>query len=311
MRPVPVVLDCDPGHDDTFAIWLAAGHPNLDLLGISTVGGNGRLEQTTHNARVVCTVAGIHDVPIAAGADSPLTRRLHPAHHIHGSSALDGPVLPDPEVPLDPRAAVVMLRELLLGAAGPVVLLATGPLTNLALLTSVHPEALANVREIIWMGGSTGRGNITPYAEFNAWVDPEAVSVVMASGVPFTMVGLNVTHQALVTSEVLDRLAAIGNNTSAFGAQLLAFYRARYAEQQGMSSAPLHDPVAVVLAAEPDLLETVHARVDIELHGTETAGATSVDLLGRLGRPPNARVATQLNVERFWDLLEASIRCMR
>jgi inosine-uridine nucleoside N-ribohydrolase len=304
---VPVILDCDPGHDDAFAIWLAAGHPNLDLLGITTVGGNGQLAQTTHNARVVCTVAGIHGVPIAAGADNPLTRTLKTAADIHGASALDGPVLPEPEVDLDPRGAVGLLRDLLTGSAEPVVVIATGPLTNIALLLRVHPEVAPKIKEIAWMGGSTGRGNVTPYAEFNCWVDPEAAAVVLDSGIRFTMVGLNVTHQALVTPEVVDRLSAIGNTTSAFAVELLTFFRAAYQAAENMASPPLHDPVAVALVATPDLVPTVHTRLDIELHGPETFGATSVDLHNKLGRPANAYVAVGLDADGFWKSVEDAI----
>jgi inosine-uridine nucleoside N-ribohydrolase len=308
---VPVILDCDPGHDDAFAIWLAAGHPDLDLRGITTVGGNGQLAQTTHNARVICTVAGIKDVPIAAGADSPLIRTLQTAWDIHGASALDGPVLPEPEVELDPRGAVAMLRELLDESAEPLVLIATGPLTNVALLLRLHPEIQPKIREIAWMGGSTGRGNVTPYAEFNCWVDPEAAAVVLASGLRFSMVGLNVTHQALVTEEVRDRLAAIGNATSAFAVDLIDFFRAAYQVSEGMAAPPLHDPVAVALVAASSIVPTAYTRLDIELHGTETLGATSVDLHNKLGRPANAHVAVGLDAPRFWDMLEAAIRRMR
>ncbi|HEX4247373.1 MAG TPA: nucleoside hydrolase [Pseudonocardia sp.] len=308
---VPVILDCDPGHDDAFAIWLAAGHPNLDLRGITTVGGNGQLAQTTHNARVVCTVAGIHGVPIAAGADNPLTRTLRTAGDIHGESALDGPVLPEPDVELDPRGALGLLHDLLAASPEPVVVIATGPLTNIALLLRVHPQDAAKIKEIAWMGGSTGRGNVTPYAEFNCWVDPEAAAVVLDSGIRFSMVGLNVTHQALVTPEVMDRLSAIGNRTSAFAVELLTFFRSSYQAAQSMASPPLHDPVAVALVATPDLVPTVHTRVDIEVHGPETFGATSVDLHNKLGRPANAYVAVGLDVDRFWKSVEDAIRRMR
>jgi purine nucleosidase len=303
MAALPVVLDCDPGHDDAFALWLAAGHPGIDLRAVTTVGGNGRLEHTTRNARVVCTVAGVRDVPIAPGANAPLTRVLSPAENIHGVGALGGPVLPEPEVDLDPRGALELLRDTLSGSAEPVTLLATGPLTNVALLARVHPEAYARIERIVWMGGSTTRGNVTPYAEFNAWVDPEAASIVLDAGVPLTMVGLNITHQALVTDEVQRRLAAVGNRTAAFGDELCTFFRNAYREAEGMPDAPLHDPVAVALAVDPQVATTVRTRVDVELHGTETAGATSVDLHGKRDRPANASVALELDVERFWSML--------
>ncbi|HEY2205072.1 MAG TPA: nucleoside hydrolase [Pseudonocardia sp.] len=308
--PVPVVLDCDPGHDDAFALWLALGDPGIELRAVTTVGGNGQLAHTTRNARVVCTVAGERSVPIGAGADAPLLRALHPADWIHGVSALDGPEPPEPEIGLDPRGAVALLRDTLLGAPEPVTLVATGPLTNIALLARLHPDALAAAERIVWMGGSTGRGNVTPYAEFNSWVDPEAVAVVLGTGVRFTMVGLNVTHQALVTPEVLAGLVASGTRTAAFGAELLAYYRASYRASQGLENPPLHDPVAMALVADPSLVSCVRARLDVEVHGTETAGATSVDLRGTLGRPPNVEVAVELDAPRFWARLADALRAL-
>jgi purine nucleosidase/pyrimidine-specific ribonucleoside hydrolase len=311
MAAVPVVLDCDPGHDDAFAIWLAAGDPRIDLRAITTVGGNGQLANTTHNARVVCTVAGLLGVPIAAGADTPLTRGLTIAPHIHGATALDGPVLPEPEVGLDRRGALDLLRDTIRDSAEPVTVLATGPLTNIALLVRAHPDALANVSRIVWMGGSTERGNVTPYAEFNAFVDPEAAAIVFGSGVPINMVGLNVTHQALVTDDIQRRLGELGTATAAFGNELCTFFREAYRVSEGMPDAPLHDPVAVAWVAVPEVVSGVAARVEVELHGVHTAGATSVDLLGKQGREPNATVALQLDVELFWTTLLAALARLR
>ncbi|WP_028925265.1 nucleoside hydrolase [Pseudonocardia acaciae] len=307
---IPVLLDCDPGHDDVFAIWLAAGHPEIDLRAITTVGGNGTLAHTTHNARVVCSLAGITGVPIAAGADHPLVRALNPAAHIHGANALGGPRLPEPTLDTDPRPALELIRDTLDAATEPVVVIATGPLTNIALFLRSFPDRTGKIREIVWMGGSTGRGNATPYAEFNSWADPEAAAAVVAAGLPFTMVGLNVTHQVLATAEVLERIAAIGNRTSAFGVELLRFFNSTYEVAEGMPAAPLHDPVTVALTAVPGLVQTVHTRLDVELTGTETAGATSVDLHGTLRRPPNAHVATNVDVAAFWRLLEDAIRTL-
>ena len=166
---------------------------------------------------------------------------------------------------------------------------------------------LDRIREIVWMGGSTERGNATPYAEFNAWVDPEALAFVVGSGIRFTMVGLNVTHRALVTAAVRDRLAAVGNATAAFGDELLEFFCRTNDEVFGMPDGPLHDAVAVAVLADPDAVRRVHTRLDVELAGTETVGATSVDLDGMLRREPNAWVATGLDVERFWDAVEEAI----
>lgn len=307
---VPVILDCDPGHDDVFAIWLAAGNPQLDLRAVTTVGGNGQLTHTTHNALVVCSVAGITDVPVAAGSDTPLVQPLQTADDIHGANALGGPQLPEPSVSLDGRTALELMRDTLDASADPVTVVATGPLTNIALFVRAFPDRVSKIERVVWMGGSTGRGNMTPYAEFNAWTDPEAISVVLASGLPLSMVGLNVTHQVLATGAVLERIAAIGNAASRFGVELLHFFNSAYEVAEGMPAAPLHDPVAVALVAAPDAVTAVHTRLDVELAGTHTRGATSVDLLGTSGLPANAHVATDVDVPRFWQLVEDAIRAL-
>jgi inosine-uridine nucleoside N-ribohydrolase len=301
--PVPVMIDCDPGHDDVFAVWLAAGDPNIDLLAITSVGGNGYLRETTMNALVATTVAGIENIPVAAGADEPLVRRLDPAFAIHGKNALGGPSLPKPKQEVDPRTAVELMCDVIEESDEPVVLNATGPLTNVAHLVTQRPAHAHRLREIIWMGGSTERGNITPYAEFNAWVDPEAARIVIESGIPFTMIGLNVTHQALITDEVVARIAAIGNRTAAFGVELLEFFRSSYVGNSLLPTAPMHDPITTALIAYPDIVARVDTRLDVETTGTETSGATSVDLLGSLGRPNNVRVGIELDAARFWNVL--------
>lgn len=304
---IPVIVDCDPGHDDVFALWLAAGHPSLDLRAVTTVGGNVPLEHTSRNARIALTVAGVTGVPVAAGAEGPLSRVLETAEWIHGENGLGGPELPEPAVPLDTRGATGLIADTLLASPEPVAIIATGPITNVAVFLRERPELAKRIREIVWMGGSTDRGNVTPYAEFNAWVDPEALSIVVGSGIRFTMVGLNVTHTALVTSEVRERLAAIGTRTAAFGDELLEFFCRTNDEVFGMPDGPLHDPVAVAVLADPDTVELTHTRLDIELAGTETAGATSVDLGGMLRREPNAWVATGLDAERFWGVVEDAV----
>jgi purine nucleosidase len=309
--PTPVILDCDPGHDDVFAIWLAAGNPALDLKAITTVSGNGYLEYTSLNARIACTIAGIEGVPVAAGAARPLQRTLTPASWIHGENALGGPELPEPTVPLDSRTATELIADTLRASDEPVVLIPTGPLTNIAIFLQEHPELLGKIREIVWMGGSTTRGNVTPYAEFNASVDPEAIDVILRSGLPFTMVGLNITHQALITPEVMKRIEAIDNATSAFGVELLRYFCSTYEVAEKMPEGPLHDPVAVALVADPAVATTQRVRIDVELAGTETAGATSVDLIDILRREHNATVALDLDVERFWSSIEQALRVLK
>ena len=304
---VPVIVDCDLGHDDVFALWLAAGHPSLELVAITTVGGNVPLEHTRRNARIALTVAGVSGVPVAAGAAGPLARTLETAEWIHGENGLGGPELPEPTMPLDPRGATELMADVLLASAEPVAIVATGPITNVAILLRDRPDVADRIREVVWMGGSTERGNVTPYAEFNAWVDPEALALVLSSGIRFTMVGLNVTHRALVTAAVRERLAAVGTATAAFGDELLEFFCGTNDEVFGMPDGPLHDPVAVAVLADPDIVQRVHTRLDVELVGTETVGATSVDFDGLLRRVPNAWVATGLDVERFWNAVEEAL----
>ncbi|WP_395245223.1 nucleoside hydrolase [Agromyces sp. MMS24-K17] len=304
---LPVILDCDPGHDDVFALWFGAGHPALDLRAVTTVGGNVPLEFTQYNARVALTVAGVLDVPVAAGASGPLERVLQTAEWIHGANGLGGPELPEPEVPLDARSATELMADTLLEASEPVAIVATGPITNVAVLLRDRPDLVGRIREVVWMGGSTERGNATPYAEFNALVDPEALDLVVRSGVPFTMVGLNVTHTALVTTEVRERVVALGSRTGAFGDELFEFFCRTNHEVFGMPEGPLHDPVAVAVLADPGCVRTVRTRLDIELAGTETAGATSVDFDGMLDREANADIAVGLDVPRFWDALELAL----
>ncbi len=308
---VPIIIDCDPGHDDVLAIWLAAGNPDIDLRAITTVAGNGSLEHTTLNARVATTVAAIAGVPIAAGAAGPLTRKLRTAPHIHGDNALGGVELPEPTTPLDPRTAIELIVDTLNSSTETVTLVPTGPLTNIGQLIQEHPEVLPKVERIVWMGGSTTRGNMTAYAEFNAWVDPEAIDIVVKSGIPFTMVGLNITHQALITQDVIERIAAIGNQTSAFGVQLLRFFNSTYEAAEGMSDGPLHDPITVALLADPNVVESIESHIDVEVNGTYTAGATCIDIHDMLGQPNNVTVPIRLNVDRYWDLIVDAIAHLR
>jgi purine nucleosidase len=302
---VPCILDCDPGHDDAVALLLAAAHPALDLRAITTVGGNAPLDKVTLNARRVCTLAGIRDVPVAAGADGPADRALDPAVDVHGESGLDGPELPEADVTLDERPALALIDDTLAAAAEPVTVFATGPLTNVAAaLERVDRE---RIREIVWMGGSTERGNREPYAEFNAWVDPPAAAAVLASGVPFTMVGLNLTHQARATAAVIARMRALGTRLGDTVAGWFEFFGSTYRAVHGADAPPVHDPCAVALVAEPGVIRCVDAFMAVETEGRWTRGATVVDLRGRYRRAPNARIAIELDSARFWDAVVAAV----
>ena len=300
---VPILLDCDPGHDDAVAILLAAAHDAVDLLAITTVAGNCPLELATRNARAVAALAGLDGVPIAAGAAGPLQGELVTAPDIHGKTGLDGYELTTGEAPLDPRTALELMTATLEAAPEPVTLVPTGPLTNVAQLLTARPDLHGRIREIVLMGGSTGRGNTTPAAEFNIFVDPEAAALVFESGVPLTMVGLNLTHQARATREVLERVAAVPGEPARAFAGWMAFFGSAYARHQDEFAPPVHDPCTVAMLIDPSLIRCVDSFVAVETEGRWTRGATVVDLNGRLGRPANARVAMELDAPRFWDLV--------
>lgn len=305
--PVPVILDCDPGHDDALAILLAAASPELDLLAITTCGGNQTVEKCTVNARRMCSVAEITDVPIARGAEGPLLGSLHIGEYVHGASGLDGPEWAEPTVPEASESAHDLIVRILREHPEPVTLIPTGPLTNIALVLRAHPELKSKIREIVLMGGSTERGNDTPYAEFNIRVDPEAADIVFRSGLPVTMCGLNVTHQALATPDVIERLRSLGTDMGDLCIELLTFFSGSYLRTWGFTSPPLHDPVAVARVIDPSMVEVVEVPVVVETQGRYTAGATCVDLHHLTGEPDNARVAMHLETARFWDMMVEAI----
>lgn len=306
-KPTPVILDCDPGHDDAMAILLAAADPALELLAITTCGGNQTVEKCTLNARRMCSVAGITGVPVARGAAGPLLGSLHIGEYVHGVSGLDGPAFGEATVPEHSESAHDLIVRILREHPEPVTLIPTGPLTNIAIVLAAHPELAGSIREIVLMGGSTERGNDTPYAEFNIRVDPEAAAVVFASGVPVTMCGLNVTHQALATPEVLERISSLGTRMAALCVELLTFFSASYRKTWGFISPPLHDPVAVARVIDPAIVACVSVPVAIETQGLYTRGATCVDLHHLTGEPDNASVGMRLDAERFWDLMIGAI----
>src|SRR5690349_8791743 len=266
--------------------------------------------KTTLNARRICSVAGITSVPIAAGRARPLHGQLRAAADIHGESGLDGPEFGEPTVQTESVNAVEFLRRTILNADRPPTLVATGPLTNIAALLLTYPQLAGRLGEIVMMGGSTERGNVTPYAEFNVHEDPEAADIVLRSGLPVTMCGLNVTHQALATGDVLDRIAALGTPLARICVDLLTFFADSYRRVFGFSAPPVHDPVAVARVIDAAVVTTVAANVAIELAGPHTRGATVVDLHQVTERQPNAQVAVDLDTGRFWDLVVAAIAAL-
>ena len=317
-----IILDCDPGHDDAIAMLLAWGNPNIDLLAVTTVAGNQVLDKVTTNARAMARVGKITGIPFAAGADQPLCGQQVIAEEIHGDSGLDGPQLPEPGVDLDPRHAVHLMVDLIReNEPGTVTLVPTGALTNIALLAKLHPELVERVAGVTLMGGAYRSGNMTPAAEFNILADPEAAKLVFEADWPVTMVGLDVTHKVLATPQRMEQLNAVGTDVARFVAELVEFFGAAYMSERRYPGPPLHDPLAVAAVADPDVLTTIAAHIQVETQGEYTRGQTVVDLRRTWGvqqghDDPSAvaiaddyeestlhRVATDVDVDRFFDLL--------
>jgi inosine-uridine nucleoside N-ribohydrolase len=293
--PAPIVLDCDPGHDDAIALLLALASRELELRAVTTVHGNQTVDRTTANAIRILDLVGSR-IPVAAGADRPLLRERFVAAYVHGETGLDGPALPPPSRDPEDLHAVDMLAQHAAGAT----LVATGPLTNVALLLALHPDACPD--RVVLMGGSIAEGNVTPAAEFNVWADPEAARRVFESSLDVTMVGLDVTHRALLGAEHRERLRA-GGRVGEVVAELLDFYGRFHAETYGWDGSPIHDAVAVSNVIRPELLRTERRHVAVETSSELSRGRTVVDLWRRTGNEPNANVAVDIDAVAFLDFL--------
>jgi pyrimidine-specific ribonucleoside hydrolase len=296
----PIVIDCDPGHDDAIALLLALASPEVELRGVTTVAGNQTLEKTTRNALKVLELAGRADIPVAAGANAPLRRTLRVAANVHGESGLDGPSLPEPATSVVDAHAADFLAELIEPG---VVLVPTGPLTNVALLLERHPDVRDRLERIVWMGGAIGEGNVTPAAEFNAFVDPEAAAAVFASGIPVTMIGLDVTHMALFTRTHADRL----RDTGAAGrvvAELSDFFQLFHEARYRFDGSPIHDALAVAHVIDPTLVTTLECNIEIETASQHCDGRTVVDRwLVLADAPKNGHAGIDVDADRFLELL--------
>jgi inosine-uridine nucleoside N-ribohydrolase len=297
-----IILDCDPGHDDVIALLLALASPEVEVLGVTTVSGNQTLEKTTANAIRVLHHVGRDDVSVAAGAPRPLVRERRVATQVHGETGLDGPDLPPPGRGPEPEHAVDWIAKTLAAAPTPVTLVPTGPLTNIALFLARYPEVEPKAERIVLMGGSIGLGNVTPAAEFNIWADPEAASRVFSSRAEVAMLGLDVTHKALMTQSHADRLAESGR-AGKLVADLYGFYGQFHQRHYGWDGAPVHDALAVAHLIDPSLFETRHCGVLVDTGHELSRGRTYVDLWGGAGWQPNCHVAVDVDVERFFELL--------
>ncbi|HHQ4541294.1 TPA: pyrimidine-specific ribonucleoside hydrolase RihA [Aeromonas veronii] len=306
---LPVILDCDPGHDDAIALILALASPELKVLAVTTSAGNQTPDKTLNNALRILTLLGRDDIPVAAGAPKPLARELIIADNVHGESGLDGPKLPDPAFAPQAMTGIELMARSLRESAEPVTLVPTGPLTNIALLLAAHPELKSKIARIVLMGGAAGAGNWTPAAEFNIYVDPEAADMVFKSGIPITMCGLDVTHEAQVMDEDIERVRAITNPVAQCVAGLLDFFMIYHRDPKwGFAGAPLHDPCTIAWLLNPALFHGVECRVDIETRGEHTVGITVVDRYGLSGKPANALVLLGLDRAGFIDLLVERLR---
>lgn len=323
-----IILDCDPGHDDAIAMLLAWGNPDIELLGVTTVAGNQTLEKVTTNARALATVGSITRVPFAAGASRPLVGPQLIPEEIHGDSGLDGPQLPAPGVELDSRHAIQLIADIV--AEQPdksVTLVPTGSLTNVALFARTYPELVERVAGVTLMGGGHHTGNMTPAAEFNILADPEAAQIVFEAQWPVTMVGLDVTHKVLATPDRMEQLKKVNTDVSQFIAELVEFFGGSYMKERRYPGPPMHDPLAVAAVADPLILTTVRAPIQVETKGEFTRGQTVVDLR-RTWNPDQAEdpsalgiaddyeadahgvrhcVGIDVDADRFWDLLTSAL----
>ena len=304
--PRKIIIDTDPGQDDAVAILLALASPDeIEVLGLTCVAGNVPLAWTSRNARIVCELAGRPDIRVFAGADRPLVRPLVTAEHVHGRTGLDGPNLPEPTMPLQEAHAVDFLIETLRAEPpGTVTLCPLGPLTNIALAFAKAPDIVPRVAEIVLMGGAYFEvGNITPTAEFNIYVDPQAAEIVFNSGAPLVVMPLDVTHKALVTPARNAAFRALGNPAGIAVAQMTDFFERFDLAKYGQEGAPLHDPCVTAWLLKPTLFSGREINVEIETGSELTMGMTVADWWRVTDRPANALFIREIDADGFFSLL--------
>jgi pyrimidine-specific ribonucleoside hydrolase len=304
----PLLIDCDPGHDDAIALVMAHRSPAIDLLGVTTTCGNAELEKTTRNCLRILEAIGAQDVPVAAGCVRPLARPLV-LGTADGPSGLEGsPYLPDPSMALQPLHAVDFLAKALSDASESIDICATGPLSNIGLLVLKRPDLIPKIRELTWMGGVFYRRSeiITP-TEFNAFCDPEALKIVLDVNIPITMIGLDVTRQVLIEAPQFETLRGIDTPLSRLIFDWLTFYDKLRRRTWGVGGA-MHDPLALATLIDPTLVRTKPVHIGVELAGNYTFGATVADFWGERGEESNAKIAYEVDVDRFFELMFSLLR---
>ena len=301
---LPIILDCDPGHDDAIAMVLALASPELDVKAITASAGNQTPDKTLRNVLCMLTLLGRQDIPVAGGARKPLMRELIIADNVHGESGLDGPALPEPDFAPQTCTAVELMASTLRASPQPITLVATGPQTNVALLLNSHPELHDKIARIVLMGGAMALGNWQPAAEFNIYVDPEAAEIVFQSGLPIVMAGLDVTHKAQIHDQDIARFRQLGNPVATVVAGLLDFFMAYHRDEKwGFVGAPLHDPCTIAWLLKPELFTGVERWVGVETQGKYTQGMTVVDYYFLTDNPPNTTLLLDVDRQGFVDLL--------
>ncbi|MFN8061912.1 MAG: nucleoside hydrolase [Vicinamibacterales bacterium] len=306
---LPIILDCDPGHDDAVAILLALASDELDVVGITTTFGNVDLAQTTRNALVMTDLAR-RAVPVYPGADRPLLRARLSAEDVHGRSGLDGPTLDPPSRQPEPTRAAEFIARTVLERPGEVTLVPVGPLTNIALALRLEPRLATAVRRIVLMGGGLNLGNTTPAAEFNILCDPHAAKIVFEAGIPLTMFGLNLTHQALATPERVALIRALDTRIGRVTAELLDFFKLAYQKRYDFAGPALHDPTAVAYLVRPELFTVQPMFVEVDATDGPSAGRTNCDRWNVTGRAPNADVALTIDADGFFTLLTTRLEAL-
>ena len=307
MQKEKIILDCDPGHDDAVAIMLAAINPKIELLGITVVAGNQKLEKTVNNALKVCNHLNL-DVPVYSGMSRPMIREQLIADDIHGETGLDGPKFEELKIKAEDKHAVNFIIETLMNSDEKITLVPTGPLTNIGMAIRFEPRIIEKINRIVLMGGSYQLGNMTPAAEFNILADPDAAHIVFSSGVKVVMMGLDLTRQASATKEVVEKIKSLNNKASKLFVDLMEFFAASQKNVFGWTAPPVHDPTTIAYIIDPECIEVKPMFCEIELWSEKSYGRTLCDYFGILKKKPNVDVAVKLDFDRFWNLVYENLK---